>query len=132
MLNRIATTLRIEVDDDPNPEGPIQLTFAEFERAVVMLMSVGFDTERSAEEAWADFRGWRVNYESVAYRLADRFTAPPAPRSGQRHHMRSGPVEPFGARLSAAPAAANRSSTTARPLSSDPGATSSAAVAPPP
>jgi hypothetical protein len=94
LLNRIATTLRIEVDDDPNPEGPIQLTFAEFERAVVMLMSVGFDTERSAEEAWADFRGWRVNYESVAYRLADRFTVPPAPWSGQRRHMRSGPVEP--------------------------------------
>lgn len=94
LLNRVATTLRIEVDEDPNPEGPIQLTFAEFERAVVMLMSVGFDTERSAEEAWADFRGWRVNYESVAYRLADRFTVPPAPWSGQRHHMRSGPVEP--------------------------------------
>ena len=94
LLNRIATTLRIEVDDDPNPEGPIQLTFAEFERAVAMLMSVGFDTERSAEEAWADFRGWRVNYESVAYRLADRFTVPPAPWSGQRRHMRSGPVEP--------------------------------------
>jgi hypothetical protein len=94
LFNRIATTLRIEVDEDPNPEGPIQLTFAEFERAVVMLMSVGFDTERSAEEAWADFRGWRVNYENVAYSLADRFTVPPAPWSGQRRHMRSGPVEP--------------------------------------
>jgi hypothetical protein len=94
LLNRIATTLRMEVDDDPNPEGPIQLTFAEFDRAVVMLMSVGFATERSAEKAWADFRGWRVNYESIAYRLADRFTVPPAPWSGPRHHMRSGTVEP--------------------------------------
>ena len=94
LLNRVATTLRMEVDDDPNPEGPIQLTFAEFERAVVMLVSVGFATERNAEEAWADFRGWRVNYENVAYRLADRFTVPPAPWSGQRRHMRSGPVEP--------------------------------------
>src|SRR5580693_5666724 len=94
LLNRVATTLRIPVDDDPNPEGPIELTFAEFDRAVVMLMSVGFATERGAEEAWADFRGWRVNYESVAYRLADRLTVPPAPWSGQRRHMRSGPVEP--------------------------------------
>jgi hypothetical protein len=94
LLNRIATTLRMEVDDDPDPEGPIQLTFAEFDRAVVMLVGVSFATERSAEEAWADFRGWRVNYESVAYRLADRFTVPPAPWSGQRRHMRSGPVEP--------------------------------------
>jgi hypothetical protein len=94
LLNRIATTLRWEVDEDPNPEGPIDLTFAEFERAVAMLVGVGFATERSAEDAWADFRGWRVNYETVAYRLADRLTVPPAPWSGQRSHMRSGPVEP--------------------------------------
>ena len=94
LLNRIATTLGWEVDPDPNPEGPIDLTFPEFERAVAMLMSVGFATERSAEEAWADFRGWRVNYETVAYRLADRLTVPPAPWSGQRRHMRSGTVEP--------------------------------------
>ena len=45
------------MDLDPNPEGPIDLTFPEFQRAVAMLMSVGFETERSAEEAWADFRG---------------------------------------------------------------------------
>jgi hypothetical protein len=94
LLNRIATALGWEVDLDPDPEGPINLTFAEFERAVAMLMSVGFATERSAEEAWVDFRGWRVNYETVAYRLADRLTVPPAPWSGQRRHMRSGPVEP--------------------------------------
>ena len=94
LLNRIATMLGWEVDPDPNPEGPIELTFTEFERAVAMLESVGFATERRAEEAWADFRGWRVNYESVAYRLADRLTVPPAPWSGQRSHMRSGPVEP--------------------------------------
>jgi hypothetical protein len=94
LLNRIASTLRWEVDLDPNPEGPIDLTYAEFERAVAMLVSVGFATERSAQDAWADFRGWRVNYESVAYRLADRLTVPPAPWSGQRRHMRSGTVEP--------------------------------------
>jgi hypothetical protein len=94
LLNRIATTVGWEVDPDPNPDGPIDLTFEEFERAVAMLVSVGFATERSAEDAWADFRGWRVNYESVAYRMADRLTVPPAPWSGQRRHMRSGPVEP--------------------------------------
>jgi hypothetical protein len=94
LLNRIATTFRWELDLDPNPEGPIELTFAEFDRAVTMLVGVGFTTERTAEEAWVDFRGWRVNYESVAYRLADRLTVPPAPWSGQRRHMRSGTVEP--------------------------------------
>jgi len=94
LLTRIATTIGWEVDPDPDPDGPINLTFDEFERAVAMLVGVGFATERGAEEAWADFRGWRVNYETVAYRLADRLTVPPAPWSGQRRHMRSGPVEP--------------------------------------
>ena len=32
LLNRIAIMLGWEVDPDPNPEGPIDLTFAEFEQ----------------------------------------------------------------------------------------------------
>ncbi len=93
-LNRIAKVVGWEVDPDPSPEGPISLTFEEFSQAVAMLEQIGFPTERSAEEAWPDFRGWRVNYETVAYRLADRVTAPPAPWSGTRRHLRSGPVAP--------------------------------------
>jgi len=95
LVNRVATTLGWPVDPDPNPDGPIELTFEEFERAVLMLESVGFPVERSAEEAWPDFRGWRVNYERLIYRLADRLTAPPSPWSGPRRHLRSGPVEPL-------------------------------------
>lgn len=93
-LNRIAKVLGWEVDPDPNPEGPIRLTFEEFAEAVSMLEDVGFPMERTAEEAWPDFRGWRVNYEESAYRLCDRFTAPPAPWSGSRRHLRSGSVAP--------------------------------------
>ena len=95
LINRVAVTLGWPVDPDPDPDGPIDLTFEEFERAVQMLESVGFPMERSAEEAWPDFRGWRVNYETLAYRLADRLTAPPSPWSGPRRHLRSGPVEPL-------------------------------------
>jgi hypothetical protein len=93
-LNRIARVLGWEVDPDPDPAGPIDLTFEEFEEAVTMLERIGFPMERTAEEAWPDFRGWRVNYESVAYRLADRLTAPPARWSGTRRHLRSGTVAP--------------------------------------
>ncbi|MGO8872138.1 MAG: hypothetical protein ACLQPH_12195 [Acidimicrobiales bacterium] len=93
-LNRMAKVLGWEVDPDPNPEGPINLTFEEFEEAVTMLEHVGFPMERTAEEAWPDFRGWRVNYETIAYHLADRLTAPPAPWSGTRRHLRFGPVAP--------------------------------------
>jgi hypothetical protein len=91
---RIALTLGWTVDPDPSPEGPIHLTYEEFASAVEMLERVGFHAERTAEQAWPDFRGWRVNYESIAYRLADRLTAPPTPWSGPRRHLHSGPVEP--------------------------------------
>lgn len=94
LTSRVATTLGWQVDPDPDPEGPIQLTFEEFAQAVTQLEDCGFPVERTAEEAWPDFRGWRVNYESVAYRLADRLTAPPAPWSGARRHLRTGVVEP--------------------------------------
>ena len=48
-----------------------------------MLQEIGFPIERSAEEAWPDFHGWRVNYETVAYRLADKLVVPPAPWSAR-------------------------------------------------
>ena len=93
-LDRIGTTLGWSVDPDPSPEGPIELPYADFERAVTMLAEAGFPLERSAEEAWPDFRGWRVNYETVAYRLADRLIVPPAPWSGARRHIGTDLAEP--------------------------------------
>jgi len=93
-FNRIAKTLGWPVDPDPNPEGPISLTFEEFQQAVHMLQEIGYPMELTAEEAWPNFRGWRVNYETTAYRLADRIVAPPAPWSGSRSHLHTGPVAP--------------------------------------
>ncbi len=94
LFNRIAKSLGYPVDDDPDPDGSIILTYEEFTDAVDKLVLVGFPIERSAEEAWPHFRGWRINYESSAYRLADAFTAPLAPWSGTRRNLRAGVVEP--------------------------------------
>ncbi len=94
LTNRIATSLGWEVDMDPKPDEPIQLTYEEFASAVAMLRESGFPLERTAEEAWPDFHGWRVNYEDAAYHLADRLIAPPAPWSGTRRHLRDGVVQP--------------------------------------
>ncbi len=95
LLHRIASSLGWSVDPDPDPDGPIQLTIEEFREAVDMLAAVGFPMGRTADEAWPDFRGWRVNYESIAYRLADRLVVPPAPWSGSRRHL---PTETVGPR----------------------------------
>jgi hypothetical protein len=94
LFNRVAVSMGWEVDPDPDPEGPIELDYEEFARAVERLAGYGFAMERTAQEAWADFRGWRVNYENSAYRLANHFTAPPAPWSGIRRHLRAGVVAP--------------------------------------
>jgi hypothetical protein len=86
-LRRIASTLGWEYEADPLPDAPLQLTYAEFEYAVEVLVATGFPTERSPAEAWPHFQGWRVNYESIAYKLADRVVAPRAPWSGERRHL---------------------------------------------
>jgi len=94
LFNRLASSLGYPVDEDPDPDAPISLTYEEFASAVEKLVLVGFPIERSAEDAWPHFRGWRINYESSAYRLADAFTSPLAPWSGTRRNLRAGVVEP--------------------------------------
>jgi hypothetical protein len=94
LINRIGRTMGMAIDEDPDPEGPLQLTYDEFAAAVAQLESTGFVIERPAEEAWPHFVGWRVNYEAVTYALADRLVAPPAPWSGKRSHLSRGSEGP--------------------------------------
>ena len=86
-LRHVADFFRIPYDADPFPDEPIELTYEEFHGGVRRLEEVGFPMERSPEEAWPHFRGWRVNYESLAYTLADLVVAPPGPWSGHRSHI---------------------------------------------
>ncbi|HTV11324.1 MAG TPA: hypothetical protein VME20_05615 [Acidimicrobiales bacterium] len=83
-LRQIGGAMGLPVDLDPDPDAEIDLTFAQFSEAVDTLKSVGFPVEREAAEAWPHFRGWRVNYEALAYGLAERTDAVPAPWSGPR------------------------------------------------
>jgi hypothetical protein len=83
-LRQLATTVGISFDEDPRPDGPIALTREEFDDGLARLAEVGFQTERDPDESWRHFAGWRVNYESIAYRLASAIDAVPAPWSGPR------------------------------------------------
>lgn len=83
-LRDIADVEKIDYDPDPDPDGPIQLTFQEFSQAIDLLRYGDYPMELSAEDAWPQFRGWRVNYEPTAYALAWRIEAVPAPWSGPR------------------------------------------------
>jgi hypothetical protein len=86
-MRDIADALGLPYETDPFPDDPIELTYEEFLGGVHRLEEAGFPMERTPEEAWPHFRGWRVNYESVAYALADLVVAPPGPWSGPRHHL---------------------------------------------
>ena len=86
-LRRVAATLGWSFDPDPSPLAPSELSRADFDAAVSQLRAGGFPVERDGDEAWSHFRGWRVNYESIAYAMADYLVAPHVPWSGPRHHL---------------------------------------------
>ena len=83
-LRQIGVALGLPVDFDPDPDQALTLTYDEFRAGVARLEEVGYPIERSAEDAWPHFRGWRVNYESLAYALAEATDAVPALWSGPR------------------------------------------------
>jgi hypothetical protein len=83
-LRDIARVIRIPFDPDPRPEDDIRLTYEEYAKAVQHVIDAGFITERTAEQSWLHFRGWRVNYERIAYDLARKVDAVPALWSGER------------------------------------------------
>ncbi|HVV74453.1 MAG TPA: hypothetical protein VHC43_00335 [Mycobacteriales bacterium] len=95
-LQQMGRAVGMPVDHDPDPDGQTILTFEEFRAGVQRLLDVGFEVERTAEEAWPHFKGWRVNYEPIAYTLAYKTDAVPALWSGPRRwpHEPMPPVRP--------------------------------------
>jgi hypothetical protein len=58
------------------------------------MRQVGFPIERTPEEAWPEFVGWRVNYERAAYAVAAAVYSVPALWSGPRRHA-AAPIAPI-------------------------------------
>lgn len=85
-LRDLARVMKIPFDPDPRPDAGISLSYDEFLYAVDRMRRAGVPIERPPEEAWPHFVGWRVNYESIAYALADEVFAPPALWTGVRRH----------------------------------------------
>jgi hypothetical protein len=85
-LRDIARAIHIPYDPDPRPDADIDLPFEDFVEAVARLEQAGLPLERSAEEAWPHFKGWRINYEATAYALANIVFAPPGAWTGARRY----------------------------------------------
>jgi hypothetical protein len=86
-MRSVAGTLGVQVNDDPHPGDSLELTRADFDAAVHRLAEVGWTFERSPDQAWPHFRGWRVNYETAAYNIAAHLDLPPAAWSGSRARL---------------------------------------------
>jgi hypothetical protein len=86
-MRAVAATLGVRVNEDPDPGDPLALTREDFGAAVRHLAEAGWAFERSPDEAWPHFRGWRVNYETAAYNIAAHLDLPPAVWSGSRARL---------------------------------------------
>jgi hypothetical protein len=92
-LEQIASTMGLPIPDEADPDAPIAVSFDQFREATEMLREVGYEIERTDEQAWPHFRGWRANYDTAALLLARQLDAPPALWTGPRRWP-STPIPP--------------------------------------
>jgi hypothetical protein len=83
-LRRVADTFRIKYDPDPAPTDPISIERFEFDDVLDHLEEAGVDIVSDREQAWRDFAGWRVNYDTVLLELAQILRVPYAPWTSDR------------------------------------------------
>jgi hypothetical protein len=78
-LQRIADFFEIPYDSKPRPDDPISISRAEFDAACRELENQGVPLKRDLDQAWRDYSGWRVNYDTPLLALAGLTMAPYAP-----------------------------------------------------
>jgi hypothetical protein len=83
-LRHIASYFRLPYDPAPRPDDPISIRRDEFEAACEQLATQGVPLKADRDQAWRDFSGWRVNYDTVLLELAALTMAPYAPWSSDR------------------------------------------------
>jgi hypothetical protein len=77
-LRRIATYFKIPFDPHPSPTDATSIDRARFDEAIGVLERAGVPIVADRDQAWLDFNGWRVNYDSVL-RALERLTMAPTP-----------------------------------------------------
>lgn len=83
-LRHSADFFRIPYDPNPSPTDPISISKEECEAACDELANAGVPLKLNRDQAWRDFAGWCVNYDTVMLALATLTMAPEAPWSSDR------------------------------------------------
>jgi hypothetical protein len=77
-LRRIASYFQISFDPNPSPTDATSIDRARFDDALDVLAAADVPLVADREQAWRDFNGWRVNYDTVLRDL-ERLTMAPTP-----------------------------------------------------
>jgi hypothetical protein len=77
-LRRISSFFGTRFDEHPQPTDPTSVDRARFEAALDVLGAAGVPLVEDRDQAWRDFNGWRVNYDSVL-RSLEQLTMAPTP-----------------------------------------------------
>lgn len=83
-LRAVADYFGIHHHPDPSPGDAIAITRREFEAVLDHMASEGVPLKEDRDQAWRDFAGWRVNYDTVLLALAEITMAPYAPWTSDR------------------------------------------------
>lgn len=83
-LRHIADFFQIPYNAQPKQGDPISISRQEFDEVCQQLLSQGVPLKEDREQAWLDFAGWRVNYDTVLIALCQLISAPYAPWSSDR------------------------------------------------
>jgi hypothetical protein len=83
-LRRVADFFQIPYDPAPRPDDAISVTRDEFDAVLAELEAAGLRLHADRDQAWRDFAGWRVNYDTVLLELCALVVAPPAKWSSDR------------------------------------------------
>jgi hypothetical protein len=78
-LRRLADYFQIAYDPSPRPDDPISISREQFDAACAYIATSGLPLVPDLDQAWADFAGWRVNYDAIIETLAFLLIAPPNP-----------------------------------------------------
>jgi hypothetical protein len=95
-FREIAGFYGFDYDDDPAPDDPISITRDEFDEVCNKLGARGVPLKEDRDQSWADFAGWRVNYDAVLLTIATFVSAPYAPWVSDRSPVRPLPYHPRG------------------------------------
>jgi len=93
-LRAISDFFGIPYDPDPQQTDPTSIAQEEFDDACRQLADAGVPLKSDLAQAWIDFNGWRVNYDSVLVGLAGLTMAPYAMWSSDRS-LRRVPLPPI-------------------------------------